>query len=179
MFSPIFRIVAVLGLVTLVGWGCAQKAVEPLVGSVDTAEPAMATSAVPGTLAATGTVTKPVGQRQTPPANNPLNALKQAVTGQSEATKTVKNPETYQKALGTYQYRLQFSNCQSNPSSLTLKAGMPLMLDNRDSEKHTLKLGKQSFSVLGHDYVIAKAPTPGTYTIICDGGGAAELQVQG
>lgn len=179
MSSPVFRIVAVLALVTLVGWGCTQKAPEAVIEPVGTIEPALATSTATGTLSAAVDVQQPVQARQTPPSANTLTALRQAVTGATEPAKTVKNPETYQKALGTYQYRIQFLNCQANPSTIALKAGMPIMLDNRDSEKHTFKLGKQSFSVLGYDYVIAKAPTPGTYTIICDGGGAAELQVQG
>lgn len=178
MSSPVFRIAMVLGLVTLVGWGCAKKTdtisqTAPEAGLTTTA----AAQASSGTQA---TPTQPAGQQQVVPIANttPLDALRKAVAGQ-EAPRTVKSAETYQKALGTYQYRLQFLNCQANPSRLTLKAGLPIMLDNRDSEKHTFKMGKQSFSVLGYDYVIAKAPTPGTYAIICDGGGSAEIQVQG
>ena len=179
MSSPVFRIASVLALVTLVGWGCAKKA-DP---AVQTAQEAGLTSTTPveGSSGTQATGTQPAGQQRqvVPNANTtPLEALRKAVGGQ-EAPRTVKSAETYQKALGTYQYRLQFLNCQANPSRLTLKAGLPLMLDNRDSEKHTFKMGKQSFSVLGYDYVIAKAPTAGTYTIICDGGGAAEIQVQG
>lgn len=177
MSSPVFRIAVVLGLVTLVGWGCAKTG--DVIPPTQTEGGLTSTTAVQASSGqATGT--QAADQRQVVPTANttPLNALRKAVAGQ-EAPRTVKSAETYQKALGTYQYRLQFLDCQANPSRLTLKAGLPIMLDNRDSEKHTLKMGKQSFSVLGYDYVIAKAPTPGTYTIICDGGGAAEIQVQG
>lgn len=175
MSSPFFRIAMVLGLVTLVGWGCAKKADTT---AQTPSEVSLTTTTAMGVTQEQTTSTQPPPQQAVPAATTPLNALRKAVVGQ-EAPRTVKSMETYQKALGTYQYRLQFLNCQANPSHLTLKAGLPIMLDNRDSEKHTFKMGKQSFSVLGYDYVIAKAPTPGTYTIICDGGGSAEIQVQG
>jgi len=174
MKFSVSRIAALFGLVLLVGWGCTQK-------NTSTEQAGTAGPDVSAAQNSSGTpaLEQTAAQAVVPSANRtPLQALKKAVGGQ-ETAKTVKSPETYQKALGTYQYRLQFLNCQSNPARLTLKTGMPLMLDNRDSEKHTFKMGKQSFSVLGYDYVIAKAPTPGTYTIICDGGGAAEIQVQG
>lgn len=174
MSSPVFRIVAVLALVTLVGWGCVKDGQKTDVQPVQsTGTAAMEAGAGSSSTTADISAGSPVE-----PAKNTFNALRK-VTGNVPEAKTVKSPETYQKALSIYQYRLQFLNCQANPSSLTLKSGLPIMLDNRDSQKRTFKLGKQSFSVLGYDYVIAKAPTPGTYTIICDGGGAAELLVQG
>lgn len=174
MSLSFYRLIAVFCLVTLVGWGCTksmQKSETEPVGTTGNT-PVDVGVETPSTTVDASAVS-PVE-----PAKNTFNALRK-VTGNVPEAKTVKSPETYQKALSIYQYRLQFLNCQANPSSLTLKSGLPIMLDNRDSQKRTFKLGKQSFSVLGYDYVIAKAPTPGTYTIICDGGGAAELLVQG
>lgn len=175
MNSSFLRIAGVLALVTLVGWGCAKKTNPVSDAGTASGQVNEANSAQNTALATTSQVN---ANQAAVPVNKALGGLKKTAGGTNEA-KTVKSPETYQKALGIYQYRLQFLNCQANPSSLTLKSGMPLMLDNRDSQKRTFKLGKQSFSVLGYDYVIAKAPTPGTYTLICDGGGAAELNVQG
>lgn len=88
----------------------------------------------------------------------------------------------YTKAMATYKYRLQFSQCHgtttTNVGTLTLKQSDNFMLDNRDAVTHTFAFKGQSVVVPGDSFAIVTASVIGSYPITCDGGGAALLQVE-
>ncbi len=89
-------------------------------------------------------------------------------------------PLSYVEALATYRksgYYFQFVHCSGNPGSMVIKRGNNVMLDNRDTVKHTFKVGPKSYVLPGYGFVIAKAETVGTNRILCDGGGSASLTV--
>lgn len=92
--------------------------------------------------------------------------------------KTAGSATAYQKAIETYQYRFQFINCQGNPGKLTFKQGVKVMLDNRDEATHTFGFGGAKYTVKGYSFVIVTAPKAGTHNITCDGGGAAQMDIQ-
>jgi len=52
------------------------------------------------------------------------------------------------------------------------------MIDNRDGVWHEVQIASQKFKVSGWGFVIVTAKEMGVYNITCDGGGAAELNVQ-
>lgn len=91
---------------------------------------------------------------------------------------------TYDQALATYgssgnNYRFQFTaNCQSVPSSLTLKKGSKFMLDNRDAEAHTFKIGTQTIRLNKYAFAVVTARQTGDLNIICDSVNRAKLLVQ-
>jgi hypothetical protein len=86
---------------------------------------------------------------------------------------------TYDEAIELYgDYRFQFVDCHGTPGSINMAAGSTFLLDNRDAEAHTIKVGSTSYSVAAYGFRVAKAPKAGTYNITCDGGGAATLKVQ-
>lgn len=85
----------------------------------------------------------------------------------------------YSKAVTQYSdARFQFITCHAYPSSLTVKQGSKLMLDNRDSVQHRIKVGAQSYTIDKYGYVIMTAVSAGQQTITCDGGGTGLLNVQ-
>ncbi len=134
-------------------------------------------------------------------ANNPTNtgqnsALNPADNQEVEATEPSTTPtaangttkkapvpnEAYTKAIALYGskgYRIQFSQCHGNPGSLSLKKGVQFMLDNRDDSAHTIVIKSQTFHIPAYGFTIATAKDLGTYNITCDGGGAAQLNVEG
>lgn len=85
---------------------------------------------------------------------------------------------TYGAAINAYKFRFQFSQCHGNPGTIDMKKGSPLMLDNRDNAAHTIKADNQSFRVGPLDYVVFNTSAVGTFTVTCDGGGAAKLTVE-
>jgi len=165
--NKLFLLRGIVSFLLLAGLGCARTA-----GPINNSAPenpsvGATTSANQTTSTTASSPTAPV-----PFYKKPL------ITTKSSPPKTVKPVQQYVKALETYQFRIQFDKCQASPGTITLKEGLPILLDNRGANTLVLKFGKQSYSVLGYDYLIAPAPTPGTYTITCNGGGAAEVQVQ-
>lgn len=128
---------------------------------------------------------------QTPPATETTPApaaTTPETTTPPTATTTITPPKgalTYEDALALYVgKRYQFDNCTAgppivSPGSLSLKIGSKFMLDNRDTDAHTIKVGTQSYRISKNGFAIATAPsTRGTYNITCDGGGQAQLLVQ-
>ncbi|HYV33891.1 MAG TPA: hypothetical protein VE973_03530 [Candidatus Limnocylindria bacterium] len=92
---------------------------------------------------------------------------------------------SYSAAVNTYKYRFQFSQCHGTPGTISVKAGQPVMLDNRDATAHTIKANGQSFRIAAHDYAviypysITKGNVDLTLSnVSCDGGGAATLNVE-
>jgi hypothetical protein len=89
----------------------------------------------------------------------------------------------YQTALTTYRtsgYLFQFTDCRGTPGSLMMKVGTKFMMDNRDGKARKIAInGIKTYSVGAYDFVIAVAPSKaGLYYITCDGGGAAQINVQ-
>jgi len=86
---------------------------------------------------------------------------------------------TYNDAIDLYgNYRIQFVSCHGSPGVMNVAAGVTIMLDNRDAEAHTIKIGSSSYAVGAYGFRLAKSPSKGTYNITCDGGGAATLNVK-
>lgn len=111
--------------------------------------------------------------------NLPLPEVKKEIVPTTiTKPKTSGSANAYQKAVEEYQYRFQFANCKGNPGILTLKQGVKVMLDNRDAATHTFGFGGAKYTVKGYSFVIVTAPKAGTYYITCDGGGAAQMNVQ-
>jgi hypothetical protein len=85
---------------------------------------------------------------------------------------------SYGDAIQAYPFRFQFSQCHGNPGSMTVKKGTKVMLDNRDSTAHSIKIGSQTFKIAGYDYAVYYSPTIGLLNITCDGGGSATINVE-
>ena len=87
---------------------------------------------------------------------------------------------TYTKAMELYGngFRFQFSDCHGNPGQMSIRQGVKFMLDNRDNKAHTIVIKSQTFRIPAYGFAIATAKELGTYNITCDGGGAAELNVE-
>jgi hypothetical protein len=91
---------------------------------------------------------------------------------------------TYDQALAVYgsggnNYRFQFAaNCQSTPSSLTLKKNSKFMLDNRDEVAHTFKIGSQTIRLNKYAFAVVTARQTGDLAILCDGVNRAKILVQ-
>lgn len=91
--------------------------------------------------------------------------------------------ERYQSAVAIYGergtgYRFQFNECSGTPGELTVKKGVRYMLDNRDNEEHTFRVGPNAVNIPAWDFAILTAETVGQWYITCDGGGAAVIKVQ-
>ncbi len=91
---------------------------------------------------------------------------------------------TYDQALATYgsggnNYRFQISaNCQATPAALTLKKGQKFMLDNRDGDAHTIKIGSQTFRLNKYAFAVVTARQNGDLSIKCDNVDRAKILVQ-
>ena len=118
-----------------------------------------------------------LNQSDIPPADLPTS------TPSQPATRGGKSTAAYTKALETYQYRIQFSQCHGTSNlvgtgTLSVRQGSRFMLDNRDATAHTFAWKGGSVRIAGYSYAIETASALGTYPITCDGGGAAQLSVQ-
>ncbi len=91
--------------------------------------------------------------------------------------------QNYTEALNKYQHvgaYFQFVECHGLPGVINIKRGTNFMIDNRDPVPHIFKIGTTSYDLGPYDYAIAVAPRfPLKYFITCDGGGAAQVYVQG
>lgn len=89
--------------------------------------------------------------------------------------------QSYADALKIYSasgYRFQFVNCKATPGKFTIKKNAKFMLDNRDNTAHKIKVGSVTYNVGAYGFAIATAKTLGLNYITCDGGGAAQIQVE-
>lgn len=119
------------------------------------------------------------------------NTNQQASSGQPATSTASSTPKSgtssgktsgYTKAVETYDYRIQFSQCHGSVNTvgsgtLSVKKGVRFMLDNRDPVAHTIAYKGVSVRVPGYGYAIESASVIGTYPITCDGGGALSLIV--
>ncbi len=98
------------------------------------------------------------------------------------AVKSVTTPLNYTQALNLYRGAgayFQLVKCNGNPGMISLKKGVKFMVDNRDRVTHRIGLGKSVFTIKPYGFLILTASYPGTSPLTCDGGGAAQLNVEG
>ena len=110
-------------------------------------------------------------------------------SGAAQAPQTYPLPGTnklsYGEAIKFFKNRFQFVNCHGTPGVISVKRGVPVMLDNRDKKAHTIKANSQSFRIAALDYTVVY-PALATKdnvdmslsNVTCDGGGAASLNVE-
>ncbi len=118
---------------------------------------------------------------QNPPAamsdsNTTSTSSTPVSTGTSKA-----NNNAYNAALAIYQksgYRFQFSGCHGTPGTMAIGVGNKYMLDNRDNKAHTIKVGPYSYKLAAYGYAVVTATNKGINNITCDGGGAAQLNIE-
>ena len=121
------------------------------------------------------TKTQPLKEEQNKPVDETT-----LVNDTGADSKTATTKEAYEKVLEDYKrsgYRIQISNCSGIPGKMNIKQGTKFMVDNRDKDKHTIKVASVSRIVEGYDYEIFTAPKYGTYNLTCDGKGSALLNV--
>lgn len=105
-----------------------------------------------------------------------LSAQKKAATAIEQVAV---NEKDYSSALNRYGggARFQFVNCAGTPGSLSVKSGNAFMLDNRDNETHSIKVGTVAYSIKPYGFMVIKIQKAGQYPITCDGGGSAMVKV--
>jgi len=133
-----------------------------------------------------------VKQSHTKPSvsqTNSQNTVANSPTDQTQATTTPSNTAAksgstsnlaYNEALKIYGtgYRIQFAECHGTPGQLAIRKGVKFMIDNRDNVNHTIVVKSQTFHLAAYGFAIVTATDLGVYNITCDGGGAAQLNVQ-
>ncbi|MBP6884773.1 MAG: hypothetical protein KBC17_03020 [Candidatus Pacebacteria bacterium] len=71
-----------------------------------------------------------------------------------------------------YGRRIQFDEkCQAVPFMSTFKNGTTIMIDNRSSKSHDIRIGSKTYKVSAYSYELAKLSitnSPTTYTVDCD-----------
>jgi len=117
----------------------------------------------------------PATNTQTPATTTPTSTPGTTGTVGSTANKA------YNAALAIYQkngYRIQFSQCHGTPGKLTIPQGNKYMLDNRDNATHTIKVGPSSYKLAAYGYIVVTANNLGLNNVTCDGGGAAQVNIE-
>lgn len=162
-----------LGLVAvalLAGAGCQSKTSAP---QVPAASQPYNTAPITTEMKTTSTpaIVAPIKKKKAIPVT-----AAPAVSPTQPAAATV----PYSQAVALYGQgaRLQFINCHSMPTSLTLKKGLKLMLDNRDGQKHSVKVGAQAYTLGAYGYLVVTANSVGNNIVTCDGGGVGLVAVQ-
>ncbi len=117
----------------------------------------------------------------------PVAEENKAPSGAIKAPVRVKKPvppasARYQSAVAIYGergtgYRFQFAECSGVPGELTMKKGVRYMLDNRDDQEHTFRVGPNAVNIPAWDIAILTAGPVGQWYVTCDGGGAAVIKV--
>lgn len=70
-------------------------------------------------------------------------------------------PLSYNDAMAQYRnVRLQFSNCSGSPSSIVIKSGTPLMLDNRSENEVSITLDNNVYKIGGFGFRIVTVSNP-------------------
>src|SRR3989338_5671853 len=108
-----------------------------------------------------------------PPVSPPAKS-----TTTTKPTDILKQDQEYQAAVAKYQYRFQIVDCHGSPGVLTMKEGSPFMIENKSAASHVFAVGTKKYTIKPYWFVVATAPSAGTYFITCDGGGAARLDSQ-
>lgn len=91
---------------------------------------------------------------------------------------TIPTP-SYTAAINDYgNGRFQFVNCSGNPGNLNVAKKQTFMLDNRDATTNRFTIASQTYELKGYDFALVQITKAGTYSITCDGGGAAQVVIQ-
>lgn len=91
---------------------------------------------------------------------------------------------TYTEVLDTYGPQgnnnrfVITGDCQINPTSLTVKKNSRFVLDNRDSELHTFKIGPKAIRLNKFAFSVITAREKGELEVKCDGTTRATLIVE-
>ena len=85
----------------------------------------------------------------------------------------ISNNPSYNKAVVQYaDKRIQFQqSCQTVPNNVVYKNGVTLMLDNRASITHTIKIDSKTYVIGAYDYTIvtlSNTKLPHTILVDCD-----------
>jgi len=118
------------------------------------------------------------------PSETPDEGSASVTTPKTPVKPAPSTPSTsYAKAMQTYKYRIQFSQCHGlssimNNGSLTVKQNTKFMIDNRDKVARTIVFASNVYKVGAENFVIASIAKPGVYNVTCDGGGAATITVE-
>jgi hypothetical protein len=132
------------------------------------------------------------GQNQPASNNTNSNSANAALSNGQEASSTPSAPtatngksvpsnSAYMAALAIYQkngYRVQFSDCHGIPGKLTVTQGQKYMLDNRDNQAHTIKIDSYTYNIPAYGWQILTAQVLGLNNVTCDGGGAAQINIE-
>jgi hypothetical protein len=92
------------------------------------------------------------------------------------------NTLNYTEALNFYRNKgayLQLVHCSSNPGAISLKKGVKFMVDNRDKVSHRIGLEGRTFVVKPYGFLLLSAFKAATVTLTCDGGGSAQVNIEG
>ncbi len=119
------------------------------------------------------TTTAPQNNSTSTPATSTPAAVNSSPSGAASAA--------YQAALAIYQtngYRIEISQCHGIPGKLTVTQGQKYMLDNRDNQAHTIKVGPYTYNLPAYGYEIVTAGVLGLNNLTCDGGGAGQINIE-
>ncbi len=174
----------------LLGAGCSSNTAVTT-DSTDTSQNTLTTppststtDTTPVVVTTTPSTTSPSSTAAVTPASKPstVPTAKVYVSGVSGVTKNNSMTTAYNTAFTSFHgssYYMQLTSCHGSPGFLSLKAGARFMLDNRDSKSHRLTLGNVVYSLPAYGYVVTKAPSlVGTFPLTCDGGGAANINIE-
>ncbi len=98
----------------------------------------------------------------------------------NRANGTHYDTEKYMNALSTYRgsgYYFQLYTGKISPGNLSIKSGVPFMVDNYDFATHTLAFGDTVFQLAPYGYALISLENPGIQPILCDGGQVATILV--
>ncbi len=171
----LFTLTTSLALIMLLGFGCSTvpNNTIPVGQTMPTAfvppeeeTPVAAETDISTTLTRTQTSTAPAMVK-----NAPL-----APTGKIAPRSYTDDLKIY-RSKGAYMLLL---SCHGQPGVMSIKRGVRFMIDNQDTKAHTVAIDKASVYRLGaRGYVVATAPpSAGQYNLTCDGGGAAQINVE-
>src|SRR3989338_2024412 len=88
---------------------------------------------------------------------------------------SVANPSNYQQAMEQFEgYRIQFApNCLPNPTSMTVKNGTKILLDNRSADGHEITIDGVPHRLWGYEFetvTMSSDKLPHTAIIDCRSG---------
>lgn len=116
-----------------------------------------------------------------PSTNQSQTQTGAVTTGGSVSVKPTTYKLTYAQALKIYRtsgYYLQIDSCRGRPGIMTIKKGSKFMIDNRDPLAVKIGLGGKNYLIPKYGFTIISADRVGINYLTCNGGGAAQINVQ-
>lgn len=101
---------------------------------------------------------------------NEGNEVADAEVTISNENATAPKPLTKADAVIKYEGRMIGfgENCQATPSTLSIKAGTSIMLDNQSGTPRTIKVGSKTFAIGAYKYRTTVLDTAGALPVNCD-----------